>query len=126
MTQTAVHTMDAPQPGGRYSQGREANGFLFTAGLGPQDPFTGAVGDTVYAQTCQVLRNIQAILAERGLTLNDCIKATVHLANLADFAEFNSAYETFFTEPYPVRTTVGSQLANIAVEIDVIAVLKHF
>jgi enamine deaminase RidA (YjgF/YER057c/UK114 family) len=45
----------------------------------------------------------------------------VHLADLADFAEFNAAYQEFFTEPYPVRTTVGSQLANILVEIDVVA-----
>ncbi|MDQ2852592.1 MAG: Rid family hydrolase [Actinomycetota bacterium] len=123
MTQIAVHTMDAPQPGGRYSQGREANGFLFTAGLGPQHPVTGEIAETIFEQTGQVLRNIQAILAERGLTLDDCIKATVHLANLEDFAEFNSAYEEFFNEPYPVRTTVGSQLAGIRVEIDVIAVL---
>jgi enamine deaminase RidA (YjgF/YER057c/UK114 family) len=47
----------------------------------------------------------------------------VHLADLADFAEFNEAYEEFFSQPYPVRTTVGSQLANILVEIDVVAVL---
>jgi len=61
------------------------------------------------------------VLAERGLTLDHCLKTTVHLADLADFAEFNAAYAEFFTEPYPVRTTVGSQLANILVEIDVVA-----
>jgi enamine deaminase RidA (YjgF/YER057c/UK114 family) len=76
-------------------------------------------------QTRQVLRNVQAILAERGLTLDDCVKTTVHLADLADFAEFNEAYKEFFTEPYPVRTTVGSQLANILVEIDVVAALPE-
>ena len=45
----------------------------------------------------------------------------MHLADLADFAEFNAAYQESFTEPYPLRTTVGSQLANILVEIDVVA-----
>ncbi|HEY9292643.1 MAG TPA: Rid family detoxifying hydrolase [Microlunatus sp.] len=124
MTKTAVHTTRAPQPAGPYSQGIEANGFFYTAGFGPQDPTTGAVAETVAEQTRQVLRNIQSVLSERGLTLDDCVKTTVHLADLADFAEFNQAYQEFFSEPYPVRTTVGSQLANILVEIDVVAVLS--
>ncbi len=125
MAKTAVHTTQAPQPAGPYSQGIVANGFFFTAGFGPQNPADGnAVADTVADQTRQVLRNIQAVLAERGLTLDDCLKTTVHLADLADFAEFNAAYQEFFTEPYPVRTTVGSQLANILVEIDVVALLR--
>jgi reactive intermediate/imine deaminase len=121
MTKTAFRTTNAPQPAGPYSQGIEANGFFYTAGFGPQDPATGSVADNVGEQTRQVLRNVQAILAERGLTLDDCVKTTVHLADLADFAEFNEAYKEFFSEPYPVRTTVGSQLANILVEIDVVA-----
>jgi len=123
MAITAFQTTNTPQPAGPYSQGIEANGFFYTAGFGPQDPTTGAVADTVAEQTRQVLRNVRAVLAERGLTTNDCIKTTVHLADLADFAEFNEAYEEFFSQPYPVRTTVGSQLANILVEIDVVAVL---
>lgn len=123
MTKTAFHTTNAPQPAGPYSQGIEANGFFYTAGFGPQDPATGAVAESVGEQTRQVLRNVQAILAERGLTMDDCVKTTVHLADLADFEEFNEAYKEFFSAPYPVRTTVGSQLANILVEIDVVAAL---
>lgn len=124
MTKTAIRTTKAPQPAGPYSQGIVANGFLYTAGFGPQDPANGgAVPDGVAEQTRQVLRNVSAVLAEHGLTLNDCVKTTVHLADLADFAEFNEAYKEFFAEPFPVRTTVGSQLANILVEIDVVAVL---
>lgn len=124
MANTAVRTSNAPQPAGPYSQGIVANGFLFTAGFGPQDPsMQGAVPESVADQTRQVLRNIQAVLAERGATLADCVKTTVHLADQADFAEFNAAYQEFFSEPYPVRTTVGSQLAGILVEIDVVAAL---
>ena len=123
MAITAFQTTNTPQPAGPYSQGIEANGFFYTAGFGPQDPTTGAVADSVAEQTRQVLRNVQAVLAERGLTTDDCVKTTVHLADMADFTEFNDAYEEFFSEPYPVRTTVGSQLANILVEIDVVAVL---
>jgi 2-iminobutanoate/2-iminopropanoate deaminase len=123
MTKSAIRTARAPQPAGPYSQGIIANGFLYTAGLGPQDPDTGEVSDSVADQTRQALRNVSAVLAEHGLALDDCVKTTVHLADLADFTEFNGAYEEFFTEPYPVRTTVGSQLANILVEIDVVAAL---
>jgi len=122
---SGIRTTNAPQPAGPYSQGIEANGFLYTAGFGPQDPATGALGETVADQTRQVLRNIAAVLAERGLTLDDCVKTTVHLAHLADFAEFNTAYAEFFTEPYPVRTTVGSQLYGILVEIDVVAAIPQ-
>lgn len=122
MAKSAIRTTDAPQPVGPYSQGVEINGFVYTAGFGPQDPDNGgAVADNVGDQTRQVLRNIRAVLAQRGLSMDDCVKTTVHLADLADFAEFNQAYNEFFNEPYPVRTTVGSQLANISVEIDVVA-----
>jgi len=66
VAKTGIHTTSAPQPAGPYSQGIEANGFLFTAGFGPQDPANGnAVADNVADQTRQVLRNVQAVLAER-------------------------------------------------------------
>ena len=64
---------------------------------------------------------MQAVLAQHGATLDDALKVTVHLSDLANFDEFNTAYREFFSEPYPVRTTVGSQLANILVEIDLVA-----
>lgn len=118
---TAVTTDEAPRPAGPYSQGIVSGGLLFTAGFGPQDPVTGAIAASVGDQTRQVLRNVAAVLARHGATLDDALKATVHLADLADFDEFNGAYREFFTEPYPVRTTVGSQLAGILVEIDVVA-----
>ncbi len=123
MPKQALMIPDAPTPAGPYSHGVEANGFIFTAGFGPQDPSTGqVVAGGVYEQTQQVLRNVQAVLAARGATLDDVVKVTAHLQHLAsDFAEFNRAYGELFTAPYPVRTTVGSDLLDILVEIDVIA-----
>ncbi|MBP3037179.1 RidA family protein [Arthrobacter sp. zg-ZUI100] len=119
----AVLTNNAPQPAGPYSQGIVANGFFYSAGFGPQDPATGQMADNVGDQTRQVLRNISAVLSEHGLTLNDSVKVTAHLQNLKeDFDEFNSAYREFFEAPFPVRTTVGSTLFDILVEIDVVAV----
>ena len=124
MSKTAVTLSNAPKPAGPYSHGVVANGFLYTAGFGPQDPVTGQVVEGgVAEQTRQVLRNIGAVLAEYGLAFDDVVKVTAHLEDLADFAEYNMAYAEFFTEPYPVRTTVGSRLANILVEIDVVAAI---
>lgn len=117
----------APAPGGAYSQAIEANGFLYTAGFGPIDPQTGdIVGDEVGEQTRQVMRNIGAVLQAAGLGFDDVVKATVHLADVArDFAGFNAAYAEFFTDGFPVRTTVGSTLPRILVEIDVVAALRQ-
>ncbi len=126
MTKTAIRTENSPAPVGPYSQGIVANGFLYTAGFGPQDPTTGAMSDNVGDQTRQVLRNVRSVIEAHGASMDDVVKSTVHLQHLdRDFAEFNQAYREFFSEPYPVRTTVGSTLAGILVEIDVVVALRQ-
>jgi len=121
MSKKATTSSELPPPGGAYSHLVEANGFVFTAGLGPHDPATGALPEGIRAQTDQVIRNLETALGAVGLTLSDVVKTTVHLADLADFGAFNEAYRERFPEPYPVRTTVGSQLAGFLVEIDAVA-----
>ena len=113
----------APKPAGPYSHAVAANGFLYTAGFGPIDPATGAVtGTEISEQTRQVLRNVGTVLEAAGLGFGDVVKSTVHLADVVrDFAGFNVAYAEFFTDGFPVRTTVGSTLPNFLVEIDVVA-----
>lgn len=124
MSRDAIHTTLAPSPTGAYSQAVVAGSFIFTAGVGPLDPASGqVVGETVEEQTHRVLASIREILAEAGATLADVVKTTVHLHDLnRDFSGFNLAYREFFADPYPVRTTVGSTLNGILVEIDVVAV----
>lgn len=112
-----------PRPAGPYSHVAVAGGLVFTAGFGPQDPATGAVPEGIEAQTEAVIRNIERALAQVGCALSDVVKVTAHLATLADFAAYNGVYERMFPAPYPVRTTVGSQLAGILVELDVVAAL---
>lgn len=118
-----IKTSDAPQPAGSYAQGLAVGDFLFTAGMGPVDPRTGQVtGDDIAAQTHQVMKNLGAILAAHGLGFGDVVKATVHLQNLKrDFRGFDAVYRSYLSEPRPVRTTVGSSLMDILVEIDLIA-----
>ena len=123
MTKSSHTSPYLPAPAGAYSHVVEINGMVFTAGFGPQDPVTGEVPEGVAAQTEQVISNVEAALAVVDLTLADVVKSTVHLEHLhRDVAEYNAVYERRFPEPYPVRTTVGSTLANILVEIDVVAV----
>jgi reactive intermediate/imine deaminase len=112
-----------PRPAGPYSHVAVAGGLVFTAGFGPQDPQTNAVPEGIEAQTEAVIRNVERALAEVGCDLSHVLKATVHLASLADFAAYNKVYERLFPAPYPVRTTVGSELSGILVEIDVVAAL---
>lgn len=113
-------------PAGPYSQGIVANGFFSTAGFCPQDPKSGVAADNVADQTRQVLTNIKQVLAEQGLSTDDVVKTTVHLEHLErDFPAFNAAYQEFFTQPFPVRTTVRSTLAGILVEIDVVAAMPR-
>lgn len=118
-----LKTTDSAAPGGAYSQGIVAGDFVYTSGAVPRDAETGAiVGDDVAEQTHQVMRNLKAVLAVHGLDFDDVVKATVHLQHLKrDFAAFNEAYKSYFGRPYPVRTTVGSDLMNVLVEIDFVA-----
>jgi len=119
----AISTPKAPQPGGVYSQGIWWNNLLFTAGVTPADPATRRiVGTTIEEQTRQTLDNLGAILQAAGLTFDDVLKVTVHLADIdRDFAGFNQVYGRYFREPYPARTTVGSRLPGFLIEMDLVA-----
>jgi 2-iminobutanoate/2-iminopropanoate deaminase len=123
MSLNALTSPDLPAPAGAYSHVVEANGVVYTAGFGPQDPATGRVSEGIAAQTAQVITNLERALASVGLGLTDVAKTTVHLHDLRrDFAAYDEIYAQRFAPPYPVRTTVGSTLAGILVEIDAVAV----
>lgn len=112
---------NAPKPIGPYSPGLRVGDFVFVSGQGPLNPATGQTPETIEEQTAQVLENIQAILEAGGATMADVVKVTAHLSDLANFERYNKVYATYFPDPKPTRTTVGSQLLGILVEIDVIA-----
>lgn len=122
MSRTPVATPDAPQSPAPLSQAMVVGSLVFTSGITPVDPKTGAVvpGDVV-AQTEQVFKNLQAILKAAGSGLDRAVKSTVHLADLErDFTRFNETYARFMPDPKPVRTTVGSALRGVLVEIDLV------
>jgi len=122
MPKQQILTDKGPKPGGAYSQGLKAGDFVFVSGQGPIDPVTGEiVGETIEEQTARTLDNVKAILEAGGATMADVVKSTVHLTDLGNFSRFNAVYSTYFPDPKPTRTTVGSQLLGIMIEIDVIA-----
>jgi 2-iminobutanoate/2-iminopropanoate deaminase len=123
MPKQPIHTDQAPAPAGGYSQAIRAGDFVYVAGQGSLDPATGAVqGDSVEEQTALTLDNVETILRAAGATLEDVVKATVHLSDIADFGGFDAAYRRRMPDPKPVRTTVGSVLGEgLLVEIDVVA-----
>jgi 2-iminobutanoate/2-iminopropanoate deaminase len=121
----SVTTTEAPAPRGWYSQAVVVGDLVFTSGFGPVEPETRELvgGDDVGEQTRQTLRNVAAALAAAGADLQDTVKVTAHLADVdRDWEAFDAAYREFFTEPLPARTTAGSRLGGILVEIDVVAV----
>ena len=112
-------TVPAASP---YSPGLRVGDFVFVSGQVPRDPATGKlVGETIEEQTTQVLENIKAILAAGGATMADVVKVSAHLTDLSLFERYNKIYVSYFPDPKPVRTTVGSQLLGFLVEIDAIA-----
>ena len=123
MPKQEIKTAHAPTPLGPYSQGIRSGNLVFVAGQVGIDPSSGdVVSGGVVEQGAQTLENVKAILAEAGATMDDVVKVTVHVADIATFGEFNGVYERYFAEPRPVRTTVESGIpGGFLVEIDVIA-----
>ena len=118
-----IQTSNAPAAIGPYSQAKVVNGFVFASGQILLNPATGEVeGTTIEAQAEQVMKNVGAILKEAGVGFENVVKTTCFLAEMADFAAFNSVYEKYFTGK-PARSCVAvKQLPkNVLVEVEVIA-----
>ncbi|HTS04566.1 MAG TPA: Rid family hydrolase [Candidatus Eisenbacteria bacterium] len=128
MGKHVIQTTKGAPPQGAYSQGWRAGDFVFVTGTGPVDPVTGKlVGEDIERQTEQTIDNIVSILEADGASLSDVVKVTVHLSDTKLFARYNAVYAKRFAKPYPVRTTVGSDLGHspgMLVEIDCIAYLS--
>ena len=124
MARTPISSGGAPAAIGPYSQAIRAGQLLFVSGQIPLDPATGAlVAGGVGVQTQRVIESLGAILASAGGTLDDVVKTTVYLADMAEFAAMNEVYAAWFGAPAPARATVEvARLPKDArVEIDAIA-----
>ena len=118
-----VHTDKAPAAIGPYSQAMVVGNLVYTSGQIPLDPATGdMVGENVTEQAQQVCKNMKAVLEEAGSSLENVVKTTCFLADMADFAAFNAVYAEYFTG-HPARSCVAVKTLpkGALVEVEAVA-----
>jgi reactive intermediate/imine deaminase len=119
-----IQTDDAPDAVGAYSQGTVTDDLVFTAGQVALTPDGELLDDAdVATQTERALQNVEAVLADAGAGLDDVLKVTVFLDDIADFDAMNEMYATFFDDEPPARSAIeaGGLPAGVAVEIEAVA-----
>lgn len=127
MTTTIIATKNAPDAIGPYVQGVDIGSIVFTSGQIPLCPGTGTIAADIEAQTLQSLQNVKGIVEAAGLTVNNIIKTTVFVKDLADFEAVNRVYNGFFMEHnanFPARSCVevARLPKDVKIEIEAIAV----
>ena len=124
MGKSIVSTTAAPAAVGPYSQAVVANGFVFCSGQIPLDPATGELVEGPIAdQTRRCMTSLDAVLKEAGSDLDRVVKVTVYLADIADYGDFNAAYEEFVGSNPPARAAfaVKDLPRGARIEIECIA-----
>ena len=118
-----IYTKNAPDAIGPYTQAIKAGGFVFTSGQIAFVPESATVEATdIKGQTAQVCKNLSAVLAAAGTSLDNVVKTTCFLADMADFAAFNEVYGEYFVSK-PARSCVAAKQLprNVLVENEVVA-----
>jgi len=119
-----ISTVNAPAAIGPYSQANFANGVLYISGQIPVDPSTGKLVEGIEKETHQVMKNLEAILTEAGMSFKNVVKASIFLKSMDDFAVMNDIYASYLdAESYPARETVQVSCLpkNVDIEISMIA-----
>ena len=121
-----IKTDKAPAPIGPYNQAILSNGTLYISGQIAIVPATGnLLLDDIETETHQVMKNLQAILAEANMSFQNVIKTSIFLMDMGSFAKVNEVYGSYFTDNFPARETVQVSCLpkNVNVEISMIAAL---
>ena len=126
MSKDTIQTSNAPAAIGPYSQAIRAGHTVYLSGQIGLDPATGNLRDGLEAQTRQVIANLKAVVEAAGGSLDDIVKLTLLLADMADFAAVNEILAKSFTPPYPARATyqVAALPKSARVEIEGVLVLR--
>ena len=119
-----IATDKAPAAIGPYSQAIEVNGMVYTSGVIPVDPATGAIAEGSVAQARQAFTNLCNLLEAAGTSAANVVKTTVFIKEMNDFAAINEVYAEFFPAPYPSRSCVevARLPKDVMLEIEAIAV----
>jgi 2-iminobutanoate/2-iminopropanoate deaminase len=126
MSKDVIQTRNAPAAIGPYSQAIRADHTVYLSGQIGLDPATGNLRDGLEAQTRQVIANLKVVAEAAGGSLDDIVKMTLLLADMADFAAVNEILAKSFTPPYPARATyqVAALPKSARVEIEGVLVLR--
>lgn len=120
---SVIHTNQAPEALGPYSQGISTGNLVFTAGQIPIDPATGKVVEGGFdKQVHQVLHNLSGVLAAAGSSLDDVVKFTVFVTDLGNFSILNEVFARYFTEAPPARSTVEVSALPLGVDVEIEAI----
>lgn len=123
MPKQAIHSKHAPAALGPYSQGVRAGNTVYLSGQIGLDPASANLVEGIEAQTHQVLKNLRAVAQAAGGELDDIVKLTLLLADLADFVKVNEIMATYFKPPYPARATYQVAALPKGARIEVEAIL---
>ena len=124
MAKKQIQTTNAPAAIGPYSQAIQAGNLIFVSGQIPLDAKSGElVTGSIEDQTKKVLENMKAILDQGGASMDQVVRTTIFLKDMANFARVNEVYGTYFRAPFPARATVevARLPKDVGVEIDCIA-----
>lgn len=125
MSKTIIDTPNAPAAIGPYSQAVSAGNFLFTSGALPINPATGKmVEGSIEDRAHQVFKNLSAIAAEAGTSLDNAVKVTVYLADITDFQAVNGVYGKYFKEPFPARSAFQVAALPLGADIEVETIIN--
>lgn len=124
MTRTPVTTDQAPAAIGPYSQAIRVGSTVYLSGQIPLDPATGEIieGD-IDAQIGQVFNNLESVANAAGGSLQDAVKITVFLTDLAHFSRVNQIMADRLTPPYPARAAVEVSALPKGVDVEADAIL---
>jgi reactive intermediate/imine deaminase len=124
MSRQNIHTDRAPQAIGTYSQAVRAGDTVYLSGQVPLDPATTQlVGGDIDSQIRRVFDNLKAVAEAAGGSLAHAVKLTIFLTDLAHFARVNEIMATYFSKPYPARSTVGVAQLPRGAQIEIECVL---
>lgn len=119
-----IHTEHAPGAIGAYSQAVKAGNMVFISGQIPLDPASMELVDSSFdAAAHRCFKNLSAVAEAAGATLDDAVKVTIFLTDLANFAAVNEVMAQYFAEPYPARAAIGVAALPKSAPIEVEAIL---
>jgi reactive intermediate/imine deaminase len=125
MNREIISTKSAPAAIGTYSQAVKVGSTVYMSGQIPLDPATmQMVEGGIDAQITRVLENLKAVATAAGGTLDNAVKVTVFLTDLANFAKVNEIMAKYFNQPYPARAAVGVASLPRGAQVEIEAILE--